>query len=99
MVVYNLTGEKHRVELAVIPVTDATNTFTDEFSLGPATEDASTDSKAYPDVKQMDDECRIEVTVDDGQTTTYDWEGDVNDYTGLLIHIDYGEVSFTRKVV
>lgn len=99
VVVYNETNEEHRVELTITLVADASNQFTDEFTLGPDAEDSDTDSKAYPDLEQMDEKCRVEVTVDGERTASYDWEGDTKDYTGLQIHVDYDEITFTRKVV
>jgi 5-formaminoimidazole-4-carboxamide-1-beta-D-ribofuranosyl 5'-monophosphate synthetase len=98
IVVYNETNEKRHVELVVTPIDDSSNRFTDEFTLGPYAKDSYTDSKTIPDVELMDEECRVEVTVDGERSATFDWEGDVKDYTGLQIYVDYEEISFTRKV-
>lgn len=98
VVVYNETNEKRHVELVVTPIDDSSNRFTEDFTLGPYARDSYADSKTIPDVEQMDEECRVEVTVDGERTATYEWDGDVNDYTGLEIYVDYEEISFTRKV-
>ncbi len=97
VVIYNLTNKSHSVKLLVTPVSDSKNTFIEEFMLPAPTEEDS-DKKSFADIAQMDEKCRVEITVDGERSAGYDWDGDTKDYKGLEIYVEYEEIGFSGTV-